>query len=190
LVRGFWGGLTGADIWVSGGTANNNLDKCTFDFGDGNANNGSPTSAQQYASFSNPEYVLGWGSRVRCVFGAKQPNNTGIACSATAAARAAFNGGAAIYFNRVLLTAAVPAGGVAAGATFTVYAYHPFVQGNARLAATPSPDSSAPMGVFIDQISDNTATNANEIKIVLRNITGGAIAAATVIPFLLICGIP
>lgn len=192
VIRGFCGNFNAGDVWIHGGSAtNNNIDQSLFDFGDGFINTGG-TSAQSYATINNPEFAQGWGSTYRTSQGAKLNNNGGIACATSPASRATWGAsggstaGQAIFYNRMLVQMAIS--GLAAGATATFYAYHPFVQGNARLQLTSSNDIGNALGMMVESIADNTLTNANEIKIVLRNVSGSTQTGTA--SFTLIVGIP
>ncbi len=186
ICRGFWFTPTAGGGWLNGGTStSNNLDCCDFEFGM-NVPGVSGTTAQQYAMVSNPEYRYGEGCRYTVNATGKFPNNTGISCGTSAAARSTWNSGNAIPFNRILIAMAVSS--LANGSTATFYAYHPFVQGNAKIMLVPSTDSGSVLGCMVDSVTDNTSVNANEIKIVLRNVSGSSQTGT--VPMMLIVGVP
>ena len=94
-----------------------------------------------------------------------------IAASTSAAARSTWNGGVAVWSNRIAISMALSALATFGFSTFFVYS--PLVQGNAKLSFIPQSMS----GCFIESISDNTTTNANEIQIVVRNASGASNSA-------------
>jgi hypothetical protein len=95
-------------------------------------------------------------------------NAAGAIAAGAAAARATWNGGVAVWSNRIAISMTLAA--LANYGTSTFYVYSPLVQGNAKLSFIPQ----SMAGCFIESITDNTATNANEIKIVVRNVSGAA----------------
>ena len=187
--NGFWGNFKAGDSWLQGGSANANIDLSDFDFGVGSGFVG--TSAQQYAMITNGEFTNGWGSSYRVAYGGKLANTSGVTCSTTSN-KGTFKGdgannGYACPFNRLQIRCTLPS--VANYGTQTFYAYHPFVQGNARLQLIPDPiSSSGAAGTVVESVIDNTASVANEIKIVLRNVSGATSSATAA--YVLVVGIP
>ena len=162
--------LVAGDKFVQG-TYTQGFDQCDFKFGPGSSQSiaSSPSTAQQYAIYQNIESGGVTGSRVD--FGAGIQNPAGaIACTATNS-RGSFNGGNAVFCNRFAVSMALSS--VANFGTATFYAYSPWVQGNCKLTFVPQSMS----GCFVESITDNTATNANEIKIVVRNASGASNSA-------------
>lgn len=159
--NGIYGFAVG-DSWVRSSSVNG-LDNATFDLGPGTQ---SPIG---YACYVNPEGAgSGYGSTVKNCNGGRYP---AAAAAVTApASRSTFNAGQPPYTNRIPLS--FPLGSLAPWATKTFYAYHPFVQGNARLKLEPDTQGASMLGMMVDSIADNSSMNANEIKIVLRNVSG------------------
>jgi hypothetical protein len=172
-------GFQSGDYWVRSVTSNG-LDNSTFDFGPG-----TQTTTPGYSAYTNPESSGGWGSRVVNCSGGRNPGSP-IACPTSTNSRASFNGGTMVVSNRIPVSMAVSS--LANGSTATFYAYSPFVQGNARLAIGPDSQSGSMLGLIVDQLSDNSGSYANEIKIVLRNVSGSTVTAT--VPMLLTIGIP
>lgn len=70
-----------------------------------------------------------------------------------------------------------------------VYVYHLLTDRNSNLFSVLPPISGSLRGVVVDRIFDNSGTNANEILIILRNVSGSTITAGTRIDFKLRAGL-
>lgn len=120
--------------------------------------------------------------------GGQSQNLTNSAASPTAAAIATYNGGfpTVAIFNRINLTMTIPGGGLAAGATQNFYIYSVIALGNARLGF----NARGMQGCVVNQLTDNTNTNAYEILIQVLNVSGSTVTAGTVLTGQVTIGIP
>lgn len=103
---------------------------------------------------------------------------TALFAVGTVAGVGLFNGGVPITLTRFACSYTVPGGGIAAGGFVTLYAYSPFVDFTARNIKI-EPANMA--GLMVDAVAKTGVTN--EMTIGLRNVSGGAIAAGSLIIF-------
>jgi hypothetical protein len=126
----------------------------------------------------------GAGSSNDVQFELSQAINTEFTAQAAAGSRASFNSGLAATYRKMYCNYTITGGGLADGATLTLYVYHQCTDGASNnFVATPGTGVGNGNGIIIDRVYDNSAVNASEIIVVARNVRGTTIAAAEVIRF-------
>lgn len=173
-VYGWFGNFASTDLWIDAGTSGGRqgVTKCVFDLfvrvGEAVDNYGQIL----LAGAGNEIIIRGDGNS------SYNPLTPDIYNAQTSAAsRAAFNGGVPVGRNRMRLNCPLAAN-LAAGAVVAFYAYSPFVDGYSNRLRVVMVNGN---GVVLDGVSDTSTTNANEIRIAFRNVTGAVIALGTVI---------
>jgi hypothetical protein len=158
IITGFLGYNATADVeWTS--SATNNVVKAYI---------------QSAGSLTYAKYAMGSYGNVILPFNPIYSGGSAIAASATANNRGGWNGGTATSAQFILSSATITS--LAAGAAISFYVYSPFVNGSTPISVSlvSSTNAAIPLTIIA---SDNSGTNANEIKITFTNAGSSAITS-------------
>ncbi len=167
-VPAWFGGFDSSGIWIDSSAST----KSTFEIGVRTGEQMSSYGAFNLRGSGNVVTINGSGN----AFGDQLTMDI-FNATTSAASRASFNGGTPIPRNRIRINAQLGSN-LAIGGVVSFYAYSPIIDGYSNRLRIEFLNSN---GVMVDGLVDNSNTNASEIVMTFRNVSGAIIASGVVI---------